>query len=89
MTIMNIFLSFGDKMCLMKVHPVPIKIMVVNRTEPLNLVKNNILIKTGYMVLKKTISSKIYSQMNHVIQNSPSCLVFSCFFDLAVINAMK
>jgi len=36
-TIMKIFLSFSDKMGLMKVHPVPTRTMVMNNTAPFNL----------------------------------------------------
>lgn len=38
-TIINIFLSFGERKCLINVHPVPIRIIVMNKTDPRNLQK--------------------------------------------------
>lgn len=37
MTIMKIFLSLSDKMCLMKAQPVPMRAMVMNSSAPFRL----------------------------------------------------
>lgn len=42
-TIINSFLSLSAKMCLMNVHPVPIKTIVMKRTAPFNLFTSNII----------------------------------------------
>lgn len=40
MTIMNIFLSLSERICLMNVQPVPMSTIVMNNTEPFNLKPN-------------------------------------------------
>lgn len=39
MTIMKIFLSLSERMCLMKAQPVPMSAMVMNRSAPFKLQK--------------------------------------------------
>lgn len=43
MTIMKIFLSLSDRMCLMKAQPVPIRAIVMNRRAPFSLKQKKIL----------------------------------------------
>jgi len=40
-TIIKMFLSLSDKTCLTKVMPVPIRTIVMNKTDPFNLKQKN------------------------------------------------
>lgn len=42
MTIMKIFLSLSERMCLMKAQPVPMSAMVMNSSAPFKLKKENV-----------------------------------------------
>lgn len=45
-TIIKMFLSLSDKTCLTNVMPVPIRTIVMNKTDPFNLKQKNVNNKT-------------------------------------------
>ena len=47
MTIMKIFLSLSERMCLMKAQPVPMSAMVMNSRAPFKLEKKNFMHTDG------------------------------------------
>lgn len=99
MTIMKIFLSLSERMCLTKAQPVPIKAIVINSSAPFSLQRKQSEIKIGSMI-KQTVTFKHgggsphmvssldlhHSQVCNVVDHGPAFNRKALVGDVIVIN---